>query len=680
MASIDLSSTPAFSAKVPPEKSQTILLVTITVDPSDIDEFLKGLHICYDRCVEEPECLSFEVFHSQDSPGRFRFLEIWAKDREWFESVQMKKPYYDPYHEATIKLWTEPRTLEFFDRQPGLSAINIPRDPLFIEYDTPISVYHTSSLESDAPPVTLLSKEETDCLLDLYWPTFEIEIPILDPISFRAQYECLWSKDGQARSSPPLVDALTALASQHAQSADLMGRTVGTRHLRCMYHGDVGLASFCYLRRCRKTLEQDVSEPSLTKVQTYAFMTAYLLNAGQYETAYTMLGVAIRLGYLLDIHVEREVDDEEPPVGDWVSRTWWFLIHLDLRCSLELGRPLAVHWPGLPPSKPPSATLATTQYHISRARLTAAILSALDTLMRNSPATPRGGNVIVSLDAESLEKTLRPLEQWKQDTCHDNEPFYLRLNTAQDEITRPRLRTVGWERQSTLLSLYYHDAIRRFFQPFVTVFLSESQPPQLPRNLGQVSLLAKKGADHAMAIIDIIHDGLRSSDALYGCFELYVLEWNALLSIFALTMACPSLLPCSLALEKLERASLLFELGEKRHAVAKRAWILTQRLRTQLLDATRSCAAKSRNTDNGLQAEAPVNALLPTDPESVSLYTDQQWWQEESAEDVWSWLEDFGTTDSWESECLEIDGLLNTTHSLPSIDLSTSDRDHHPQA
>jgi hypothetical protein len=82
----------AFSAHVAQSSKasspQTVLLVTITVDPSNVDEFIKGLHICYDRCVEEPECLSFEVFQSKEVPGRFRFLEIWSKDREWFETVR----------------------------------------------------------------------------------------------------------------------------------------------------------------------------------------------------------------------------------------------------------------------------------------------------------------------------------------------------------------------------------------------------------------------------------------------------------------------------------------------------------------------------------------------------------------------------------------------------------------
>lgn len=79
----------ALSAHVNVAEQKTVLLVTITVDPSKVDEFLEGFHICYDRCIEEPELLSFEVFQSQDEPGRFRFLEIWSKDRKWFEEASV---------------------------------------------------------------------------------------------------------------------------------------------------------------------------------------------------------------------------------------------------------------------------------------------------------------------------------------------------------------------------------------------------------------------------------------------------------------------------------------------------------------------------------------------------------------------------------------------------------------
>ncbi len=90
---LKMAPTAAFSAHtIPAQAPLTILLVTITIDPANTDEFLKGFRTCYDRCVEEPECLSFEVFRSQDALGRFRFLEIWSKDRKWFETVSRSMP------------------------------------------------------------------------------------------------------------------------------------------------------------------------------------------------------------------------------------------------------------------------------------------------------------------------------------------------------------------------------------------------------------------------------------------------------------------------------------------------------------------------------------------------------------------------------------------------------------
>jgi quinol monooxygenase YgiN len=63
------------------------LHVTITVDPSNIDDFLAAFRPCYEAVVAEPDCTYFEVFHSLDEPGVFRFVENWRKSPEWFREV-----------------------------------------------------------------------------------------------------------------------------------------------------------------------------------------------------------------------------------------------------------------------------------------------------------------------------------------------------------------------------------------------------------------------------------------------------------------------------------------------------------------------------------------------------------------------------------------------------------------
>lgn len=64
------------------------LHVNITIDPSNMDEFLAALKPCYEAVVAEPHCTYFEVFHSQDAPGAFRFVENWTESKEWFLEVR----------------------------------------------------------------------------------------------------------------------------------------------------------------------------------------------------------------------------------------------------------------------------------------------------------------------------------------------------------------------------------------------------------------------------------------------------------------------------------------------------------------------------------------------------------------------------------------------------------------
>lgn len=63
------------------------LHVTITIDPSNISAFLAAFRPCYEAVVAEPDCTYFEVFHSLDDPGVFRFVENWSKDPKWFQEV-----------------------------------------------------------------------------------------------------------------------------------------------------------------------------------------------------------------------------------------------------------------------------------------------------------------------------------------------------------------------------------------------------------------------------------------------------------------------------------------------------------------------------------------------------------------------------------------------------------------
>ncbi|KAH7383127.1 hypothetical protein BKA64DRAFT_178321 [Cadophora sp. MPI-SDFR-AT-0126] len=116
-------STPALNASIvspkgPPSSSkQLTIFVTTHVSPSDIEKFKEAHRPVWKKCSEEPECLLFEVLQDSEVKGRFRFVEVWSKSREWFEKEQMSKPYYETLWEKSKPLWTQDIQIEYFERE-----------------------------------------------------------------------------------------------------------------------------------------------------------------------------------------------------------------------------------------------------------------------------------------------------------------------------------------------------------------------------------------------------------------------------------------------------------------------------------------------------------------------------------------------------------------------------------
>jgi quinol monooxygenase YgiN len=65
-------------------------------------------------CSKEPECLFFDLFQTEENT--FRFVEIWSKDKAWFETEQMTKDYYTEMWPKSQPLWEEPPKIEYYER------------------------------------------------------------------------------------------------------------------------------------------------------------------------------------------------------------------------------------------------------------------------------------------------------------------------------------------------------------------------------------------------------------------------------------------------------------------------------------------------------------------------------------------------------------------------------------
>lgn len=65
----------------------TYLIVTITVDPKDIDNFLPAFKECFRNVIAERENFLFEVLHDDKNPGVFKFIEGWSESVPWMVEV-----------------------------------------------------------------------------------------------------------------------------------------------------------------------------------------------------------------------------------------------------------------------------------------------------------------------------------------------------------------------------------------------------------------------------------------------------------------------------------------------------------------------------------------------------------------------------------------------------------------
>ena len=103
------------SSTHPVHPTQLALFVTLRVSPANAEALAAAHRPVWAACAREPECLVFDVWQDPEDKGRFRFFEVWSRDREWFEKEQMTKPYYAALWERSRPLWIEEIKIEYME-------------------------------------------------------------------------------------------------------------------------------------------------------------------------------------------------------------------------------------------------------------------------------------------------------------------------------------------------------------------------------------------------------------------------------------------------------------------------------------------------------------------------------------------------------------------------------------
>lgn len=100
-----------------PQK-QLFLVVEWVIKPDRVDEWLEAEYEAWKAVHAMPECLYFEILRDPERPNRFRFLEAWSKDREWFDNVLVKTDIYATLAAKTLgaDITEEPLKIEYYER------------------------------------------------------------------------------------------------------------------------------------------------------------------------------------------------------------------------------------------------------------------------------------------------------------------------------------------------------------------------------------------------------------------------------------------------------------------------------------------------------------------------------------------------------------------------------------
>lgn len=103
---------------VDPPKQQLTLFVTFHVDPARVDEWKAAHRPTWAALAGEPRCVLFDVFEDTMRPGTMRLVEVWGHGatREWFETVQFKKKYYEELWARSRPTWVAEPEVEYFER------------------------------------------------------------------------------------------------------------------------------------------------------------------------------------------------------------------------------------------------------------------------------------------------------------------------------------------------------------------------------------------------------------------------------------------------------------------------------------------------------------------------------------------------------------------------------------
>lgn len=401
-----------------------------------------------------------------------------------------------------------------------------------------------------------LSRTQEELFLYPLWESFHPIYPVLSYKDFHIYYDSLWTgvEEGQSRQPSALVDSLLAVCTQYCSTfmEDNVGSFDDPTNTRVGYP---------HYLRSQALLMKELESPSVATVQAFIYSIIYLYNSSLLNTAYDILGIAIRVTQTLRLEF-RPLPSTPPEQRGLHARIWWTLYQLDMVISMSLDRPFLVHLEDVPCSLPEDADkflhscnhtilqpiaqmdISWVSFHVQFVRLSA-IFHGLHTVLKTQCAQMMQGsssfdihddpNALESL-AIFLERESYVVQDWVRAVPKS---LKIRRNSNSEPMSPGRAHLcldatspIWLQRQQLLLELAYHDFQLSIYRPFLRIALkSSSWQPRADR-------MGLNALNHALAITDILHT-LAKTEILRGWLPLLRVQWNAVLCILAFVIGNP---------------------------------------------------------------------------------------------------------------------------------------------
>ncbi|KAJ5578813.1 uncharacterized protein N7459_007777 [Penicillium hispanicum] len=491
-----------------------------------------------------------------------RRLSQWEKNDDFLNSDSDSSTYFGPLSTARITAWMKRYLNSRPERSPFESTFHYQLLPTncrqprrLVESTLPWGQGPTSPMDSEIIP-----KSRQLQYIHHFWHFQHPLLPILCEKDFTEEFGSIWDTETPMRRSASALADIMIAAGALAQSLRSNRATIRASHLlvddnlKDWTHSDV---SVWHYHRCRRLLDDELEASMLSTVQSHIVMSVYLYNASRPSAAYNALGTAVRIAYSLGLH-------QDPPAVIGVTkqelrrRIWWSLYILDIRLSIELGRPAIIHlgesdcqFPGddvetarmacqQPFASTPEVTWLT--YTVQLARLFAIVQSINVEIYK---ANNHESNSMLNARhlpprnpaSELLEIHLHRLQAWAEALPHDlrlartgDEPSMSpKFSGIQIDIYAPR-----WiQYQRVFLELLYHDAVVSLIRPVALLGEVFGQPKSL------IDEIMYQLDGHTNTIIRACHQLYLETDLLTDHPELSSIMWNAAVTTLSRLLSMP---------------------------------------------------------------------------------------------------------------------------------------------